>query len=457
MADRVAAYNARHGLTGEAQVVYRPRSFSLVLPTPVVRPFYDKCVVPICSHMQHLLVEAAKLRRPLGLVFLVGGFAESLYLQRSVREALQTDAGPAATLVVAAKPVQCVNRGAAVWGLYPNSFISSRVAKMTIAVSLCERYNPAVHDPVPHPSYMINTPEGVYVENVLLALVQRNDDVGTSEVRETEVSPVRDAQGTVLFKLYRVDRRLPPHTVDTPRTYLITARAAEGVPKHLAALHVPESALVGHVTVNTGAGPASQSRAKLSLFFGRTEIKALAHSRTTGDSRQVSIQWDMATAGDASAAAAAAARPPPAAAPLFAATAPADEDRPTAPAARKERAVAEEPHQEGGDIGGSARAGAGAEAGAEAGAWGRGGGGGGGGPLRAQATALARGALKHVKGRSEEEEGGEEAAEEEEEGGGEAAAEEEEGGEEAGAAAEEEEVAAEEEGAALEEVAAMFF
>jgi hypothetical protein len=182
-----------------------------------------------------------------------------------------------------------VNRGAAVWGLYPNSFISSRVAKMTIAVALCERYNPAVHDPVPHPSYVLNTPDGVYIDNVLLALVQRNDDVGSSEVRETEVSPVRDAQGTVLFKMYRVDRRLPPHTADTPRTYLITARAAEGVPKHLVAQHVPESALVGRVLVNTGAGLASQSRAKLSLYFGRTEVLAEARSSTTGEKKQVSI------------------------------------------------------------------------------------------------------------------------------------------------------------------------
>ena len=296
MTERVTTYNTAHGLDGDTGVVYRPRSFSLVLPQGVVQGFFDKCVVAICGHMQMLLVEAAKLHRPLGLVFLVGGFAESVYLQRQVREALKTENGYAATLVVAAKPVQCVNRGAAVWGLYPSSFISSRVAKCTIAVALCELYNPAVHDPVPHPSYMVHTPQGSYVDNVLVALVQKNEDVGTNEVRETEVCPVRDAQGTVLFKLFRMDRRLPPKTPDTPRVYLITSRVAEDLPEHAITAHVTESAAVGRVLVQTGLGRAADSRAKLSLYFGRTEIKAQAFSQTTGDSRQVSISWDIAAA-----------------------------------------------------------------------------------------------------------------------------------------------------------------
>ena len=296
MGRRVAAYNSARGLEGAEAVVYRPRSFSLVLPPGVVQKFFDACVMPICGHMQSLFVAAAEMGRPVGFVFLVGGFAESVYLQRQVRDALLTDDGPAATLIIPAKPVQCVNRGAAVWGLFPSSFIASRVAKCTIAVALCERYNPAVHDPVPHPSYMVHTPQGSYVDNVLVPLVQRNEDVGANEVRETEVSPVRDAQGSVLFKLFRVDRRLPPNTPDTPRVYLITSRVAEGVPAHQLSAHVPESAAIGRVNVQTGSGSALASRAKLSLYFGRTEIKAQAFSQTTGDSRQVSISWDMAAA-----------------------------------------------------------------------------------------------------------------------------------------------------------------
>lgn len=184
---RVAAYNASRGLEGSAGVVYRPRSFSLVLPPAVVKGFFDACVEPICGHLQGLLVAAAEKRKPVAFVFLVGGFAESVYLQRSVREALLTDEGTlAAALIVPAKPVQCVNRGAAVWGLYPSSFITSRVAKMTIAVSLCERYNPALHNPLPHPSYLITNSTGQWVDNVLVPLIQLNEDIPVDHVSGQE-------------------------------------------------------------------------------------------------------------------------------------------------------------------------------------------------------------------------------------------------------------------------------
>ena len=207
MIARVDAYNRTHGLT--EGVVYRPRSFSLVIPAGVVKTFFDACVDPICAHMQKLLIEAADLQKPVGFVFLVGGFAESIFLQRSVREALATDDGYAATLIIPAKPVQCVNRGAAVWGLYPNSFITSRISRMTIAVALCERYNPAVHDPVPHPNYVITNATGQWVDNVLVPLVQLGDEIPVSHSVQQEVSPVRDGQVTVNFKLCAYERADP--------------------------------------------------------------------------------------------------------------------------------------------------------------------------------------------------------------------------------------------------------
>ena len=297
MTDRVAAFNEARGLAGDAALVYRPRSFSLVLPAGVVRAFFDKCTNALCAHMQKLLIDAAVMRKPVGLVFLVGGFAESVYLQRCVQAALKTDGGGvAATLVVPMKPVQCVNRGAAMWGLYPSSFITSRVAKYTIAVALCELYDPAVHDPVPHPSYMVHTARGTYVDNVMVPLVQKNDEVGSTEARTTKADPLRDGQTTVSFRLYGLDRRLPPLTDDTPRSYLITERVAGGVPESALEQHVPASATVGSVTVNTGGGPARTSMCTLSLFFGRTEIRAQATATATGERKQVAISWEGAGA-----------------------------------------------------------------------------------------------------------------------------------------------------------------
>jgi len=53
-----------------------------------------------------------------------------------VRAALQFEDGTClAELVVPNKPVQVVNRGSALWGLYP-SIVSSRISKYTYAVDL---------------------------------------------------------------------------------------------------------------------------------------------------------------------------------------------------------------------------------------------------------------------------------------------------------------------------------
>lgn len=181
-------------------------------------------------------------------------------------------------------------------GLYPSSFITSRVAKFTIAVALCELYNPKIHDPVPHPSYMVHTPRGVWVDHVLVPLVGKNDDVGPTEDRVTEVKPVNDGQQTVCFRLFGVNRRLAPMTAEAPRTYLIKSRIAEALPAQFLERHVLESACIGTVNVPTGGLSSSCS---LRLFFGRTEIQAEARSMT-GEKRACSISYSSATPDEAS-------------------------------------------------------------------------------------------------------------------------------------------------------------
>jgi hypothetical protein len=81
MADRVASYNKARGLIGTDEVVYKPRAFSLWLPVTLVKTFFDPCVDRICSHMLHLFRDVEELDCSIDFVFLVGGFAESVYLQ----------------------------------------------------------------------------------------------------------------------------------------------------------------------------------------------------------------------------------------------------------------------------------------------------------------------------------------------------------------------------------------
>lgn len=293
MSRRVTLYNEQQGLTGNDAIVYRPRSFSLVLPSKVVRSLFEHCVDPICNHMQKLLIEAAEGGRSVGFVFLVGGFAESVYLQRAVREALETENGPAAHLIVPGKPVQCVNRGAAVWGLYPKAFISSRVAKHTYAVLLNETYRPAVHDPVPHPSYFFINDSGTQVRNILVPLVQRNDDVAVDHSVTRNVVPSQDSQTDISFRIFRLDRRIGEVNDSSKRTYLLDDVVLSELPNRMKQLHVSNTSPAAAINVNIGSrGSRLDREASLQIFFGRSEIGVVASSRTTGETKRATITWD---------------------------------------------------------------------------------------------------------------------------------------------------------------------
>lgn len=80
------------------------------------------------------------------------------------------------------------------------------------------------------------------------------------------------------------------------RTYVITDEVKRSAPAHLVAAHVSEAAAVAKLIVNVGGGRSADTRATVSLFFGRTEITASAVSKTTGDARKVVIDWEKSSA-----------------------------------------------------------------------------------------------------------------------------------------------------------------
>jgi hypothetical protein len=236
MAERVTAFNAANGLEGADAVAYRPRAFALWLPSALVRTFFDACVGPICAHMLQLFEEADRLGYVIKFVFLVGGFAESVYLQRAVRAALtppqpegyaplSDGAGAApcfAELIVPNKPVQVVNRGSALWGLYPQAFIQTRVSRYTYAIGLAEEYIAALHEPLPAPSYLYRRPDGrAFSTDVLVPLVQRGDVLPIDFSVEREAFPLSSTQATAKFDLYRLKQRLPPLELGLRRCFVL--------------------------------------------------------------------------------------------------------------------------------------------------------------------------------------------------------------------------------------------
>lgn len=351
MQTRVTAFNEANGFSGAEAVVYKPRAFALWLPPALVQSFFDRCVTNISAHVLNLFAEAEDVGHPVHFVFLVGGFAESVYLQRSIRAALKIDpeSPPLAELVVPNKPVQSVNRGSALWALYPK-FITARISRHTYCVRLAEPYDPNVHDPLPHRRYLQDSSSGgKYARNVLVPLVQRGDEIATDMSVQQEVCPLLDSQIDVTFDLYRLDCRLPPLDGKFRRTFVYdddlpeppaehlqlckdeagmvkalaqlksglnklvkavgrrqkarlraggaltdSAAAEAGLPDYLPFVKLHDRLATVSVDIGTTADhPGRNGRlATLSLFFGRTEITTVATAKNSGAKREVTITYE---------------------------------------------------------------------------------------------------------------------------------------------------------------------
>ncbi len=117
--------------------------------------------------------------------------------------------------------------------------------------------------------------------------MQKGDDVPVDFCAEQVVSPVREGQPSVEFRLFRLSARLPPLDAHTPRTFVLVGDAAATQGSG----HVPESAVAARLRVSLGGGTLASARATCKLYFGRTEVRAEAQSNMTGERQQVNILW----------------------------------------------------------------------------------------------------------------------------------------------------------------------
>jgi molecular chaperone DnaK (HSP70) len=211
----VKTFNESVGLGGPGSpgVVYRSNNSSLELPPALVQRFFEASVKPTCEHMCKLLDEAKAAGTPISFVFLVGGFAGSPYLRREVEAAIaarasRPGAGPRPRLVTPVNPVRLVVEGAALWGLFPNVFITSRKMQHSYAVVMAKPLDSSC-EPLPggasgRHKYIRNTDRGVsYVDNVLMPLIQKDKEVKVDETVKESLVPVDDSQTEIALQICR--------------------------------------------------------------------------------------------------------------------------------------------------------------------------------------------------------------------------------------------------------------
>lgn len=103
-----------------------------------MKQFFDTQVKEIIQHIQALLKKSIGI----SLILLVGGSAESEYIQSELRKTISKDSS--ARLVIPPEPNLAVLKGAVIFGHCP-TIITSRILRFTYGTSVTPEFDPDIH------------------------------------------------------------------------------------------------------------------------------------------------------------------------------------------------------------------------------------------------------------------------------------------------------------------------
>jgi hypothetical protein len=274
----IAAYNAREELEGE-RALQLSKAKKLTIPAHLVQRLFHDVIGRIVEHVRGLLGEVGAIDS----IMLVGGFAESKVLQRTLKAEFET---AETAVVVPARPGKVVVTGAALFALQPRA-IQSRIMRWTYAYVGAERFDPDLHDE--EWAYEVKGRERV---DVLFPLVQKGDTVAVGEVcTRAGLVPVRDDQEVIDFELFRIDQRIvdPRNPGDAHRPRWIVVDSLSHDPFNPEIL---ERDRCGSLTVPIGnlGRPRNDRKVDLVLQFGSTEVTASAVN-LAGESQSCAFRY----------------------------------------------------------------------------------------------------------------------------------------------------------------------
>ncbi|HTJ69512.1 MAG TPA: Hsp70 family protein [Actinospica sp.] len=232
----------------------------IVISPDEITDAFDHVVRPLLK-----LVDAQNRKvgqRSLNRVLLVGGFAQSPYLQQRLREHLE----PKVELMIPAYPSQAVLAGAVHYGLNPAT-ISGRRSRFTYGVGVAQPFDE-----------MRDRPEDKVIRYDGTPLCNNRFDVfvGAGDVVEPGHKVVRDYYPINAGQREMTLRLFTAETTD-PR-YLNDATCRE----------------VGNLTLDmssTAAMPPAGRRVEMTMHFGGTEVEATARDVKTGIELRTSIRF----------------------------------------------------------------------------------------------------------------------------------------------------------------------
>ncbi|KAK6168423.1 hypothetical protein SNE40_020960 [Patella caerulea] len=243
-----------HASTNDNNVKFS--SGKLVLTNSVVNELFSDALQQINDHVAHLL-EKPKMKEVKSL-FLVGGFAECVRLQNS----LKSKFGDRVTVLIPEEASLTVVKGAVAFGHDPSS-ICQRICRYTYGVG---SYLPFEEG---HREDLKVESDGVILcKNILQPWAEAGETIGFKEIWRETYTPIITNQKGIIFEFYRSQKRKVQYTDE------------DGVEK------------CGCLVVNMPDLTGDKERAvDLEVTFGGTEIKVVGFDHTSVTRQETYIDF----------------------------------------------------------------------------------------------------------------------------------------------------------------------
>lgn len=222
----------------------------LSLGPNAMKQLFEPVVTGIVKHMTGLFMRPALGN--ISSLFMVGGFAESVFLQESIKRAF----GSRCTILIPNSANIAVVQGATMFGQKP-TIVNSRIMATTYGFEMYEDFNPKVHR-----LDKKEVIEGkVKCKDCFKVVVKENEAVKVGEKKCFLQHPIHSKQKKMAVEFF---------TSTDPKVKYISDPTV--------------GPCIGKMTVSSPDTSKGKDRElEVSVYFGETEIKATAVDKTSGN------------------------------------------------------------------------------------------------------------------------------------------------------------------------------
>ncbi|KAH3839750.1 heat shock 70 kDa protein 12B-like [Dreissena polymorpha] len=240
----------------EAEIKFSSGKF--VMSSAVVDELFQDSLAQINGHIASLM-RRSRLK-DVKYIFLVGGFAESARLQRSIKDEFSNEN---VSVLIPEEASLAVVRGAVAFGRDP-SCICQRICRYTYGVGSYLPFENGVH----RADLRVESDGMVLCKNILQVWAEAGEVIGHNEIWKETYTPIITNQKGIIFEFYKSMRRKVKYTDE------------------------PEVVKCGCLVVEMPNMTGDKARSvDLEVIFGGTEIRVVGYDHTSNTTRETYIDF----------------------------------------------------------------------------------------------------------------------------------------------------------------------